>query len=101
MFTWTKVVFQLMTSHGQIYEVLKNKNLLSHTLLTAGQPNLLFPNTGPRKLLNHSECLFSFSFSFHKMTPNGTVSHEFDSVVKFLPVVRKIDDKYKLKTSKH
>ena len=66
-----------MTSSNQICKMLrKRKPFNLHTVDSRWTKLVVFSNTGLKKLLNHSELLFSFLFSFHRMAPNGTVSHE-------------------------
>ena len=54
-----------------------SRTLISHTIASKWTKFYVFANTNPKKLLNHSEFLFSFAFQFYKMAPSGTVSHEF------------------------
>ena len=44
----------------------------------------MFSDIGLGNLLNCSELLFIFLFSFHKMASNGIVSHEFVIISRFL-----------------
>ena len=59
----------------------KIKRFISHTI-DSRWTKLTVSNTALKKLLNHSEFLFSFLFSFHKMAPNGAVSHEIVCLVE-------------------
>ena len=54
----------------------KIKPFISHTTDSRWTKLAVFYNTGLEKLWNRSEFLFSFLFSFHKMTSNGAVSHK-------------------------
>ena len=72
---WTKIGFPLLTSSNQICKMLKEP-FISHTVESRLTKLAVLSHTPLKKILNHSVFLFSFLFSFHKMAPNGTVSHK-------------------------
>ena len=74
-----KTVFRLMTSSNQISKMLrKRESFNSHTVDSRWTKLAVLSNNSLKKLFNRSEFLFSFLFSFHRMAPNGTMSHKFN-----------------------
>ena len=52
------------------------KPFISHTAESRSAKLAVLSHTALKKTLNHLVLLYSILFSFHKIVPNGTVSHE-------------------------
>ena len=72
-----------MTLSNEICKTLrKRKRFNSHTVHSRWTKLAVFSNTGLKRLVNHSEVLFSFLFSFHRTASNDTVSHEIIQIIR-------------------